>query len=108
MFSGRFFCHLVDIPNFFIYQFILYSNFDHRNDGSNFMSGGVPIEFSLSDVALILRIPNYWELVDIEATVSSYMFENFFRDHILGRQIIENLICPLASSDDDIDIVYFC
>lgn len=49
------------------------------------MFGSILIKFSLSNVTLILGVPNCRELIDIKAIALRYMFEKLFRDQLSSR-----------------------
>lgn len=48
---------------------------------------GVLVEFSPSDVALILKFFSHGEIIDVKEITSSYILKNYFRDQL---PIIQN------------------
>lgn len=63
----------------------LYRILDHWTEGFIFTFCDIPVKFSLSDVALILGVPNHRKLVDVEATTLDYMFDKFFKNKLSSR-----------------------
>lgn len=43
-------------------------------EGCTFIFTSVPFDFNLTDVALILSVPNCEEVVNLKATISGYMY----------------------------------